>query len=416
MDKLFKNLRIFIEIVLQCSLFVTAFTVIGFEPLQYTKWEYWLCFWPCIPVVIFYFLRQKNLVNRSFYILHGIVFVLMVLAGRTDNEKFFIAILMLFIIGFSMQAKYRSTRPDKERPAYYLAAVMIYAYISGKVYGSDYVIMTAIVLLFVYVLLSVLHNNIFRMGLVYSENSKTANFPGRQLNKVNSFIMIITLVLMTLAMLVVFGIGKGHFWWLTDIIIVIGRIFIYLFLWFLELLGKLQPKASSDKKEVFEEGEDILTYVTGNSDGNFEKIMNAFIIFAGLMVVIISLYFVFKYLHYYMRKKEAVKEGSDTIEFIKNKDSYDFRKKTLRSKEILKSNNEKFRQRYKKTVLTRIKKEKMSAPNNAFMPSDITKGYITSEDSKSELITEIYEKARYSDEEISGEEMKSLDNRHLGSV
>lgn len=45
-------------------------------------------------------------------------------------------------------------------------------------------------------------------------------------------------------------------------------------------------------------------------------------------------------------------------------------------------------------------------------PSQITKAYITDLDSSSRKITQIYEKARYSENAISDEEIDFLKNKH----
>jgi hypothetical protein len=67
--------------------------------------------------------------------------------------------------------------------------------------------------------------------------------------------------------------------------------------------------------------------------------------------------------------------------------------------------SEAVRKFYKKSVIRGSKKKK---PDNTLQPSELTRAAITDNRQDSEEITKIYEKARYSNEQITKEETKHL--------
>ena len=75
-------------------------------------------------------------------------------------------------------------------------------------------------------------------------------------------------------------------------------------------------------------------------------------------------------------------------------------------------NNIQYRKLYKKYARSKkyMTKNKLSGvkPDKEMMPDEITRKLITDDEEKSSIITKNYEKARYSDSEVSKEDIEFL--------
>lgn len=423
MDKRVQLIMIPVEIALQSVLFFVGMTVLGYEPLQYTMGDFPRCFAVLLPVAAAYWLRHCKTSGRKFFAAHAGMVCMGLLFGRNDVEKFFLCCLILVLAAFSYQIQYANKRADKERPSYFFVAVMLYAAISGRSYGSSVVVNTAFAGALVYILLSVLHSNLFRLGLVCQENRETMDFPERQLSRVNTSVIAGALFFMAVAGLALAGIGTGHFGWLTTLFQWFGKWIAMFLIWLIELLGKGQTRIEGMPQVEETQGEDILEYFTDQSDGNVERLMNAVIIVAGIIIVAAFLYGVLRVFRAFLARivvrqpmflgGKAVVEGSDTIEFIQAQE-----RKRLRvqrgAKERGGTNSEKYRREYRKKVLRgaglagRGKNAQKTFVDAGMTPAELTRSHITHDEVQADMITRSYEKARYSNELISKEEINFL--------
>ena len=127
-----------------------------------------------------------------------------------------------------------------------------------------------------------------------------------------------------------------------------------------------------------------------------------------LAAVFALIYFGVKYLKQLNKTKRL---GTDMVEYIKP----DNRKVSIQNNvykdvtETGEENNKKaVRKYYKKRVKKGFGKEK---PQKTYMPIELTKHSITNDEAQSKKITDIYEKARYSNEPITKEELDIIKSK-----
>lgn len=122
-------------------------------------------------------------------------------------------------------------------------------------------------------------------------------------------------------------------------------------------------------------------------------------IFAGIIYILV---------HYMKNFNRTKKQGFDVVEFVKPKEEKERIKKASEKKDYKESKSVKsVRKIYKMAIL---KGAKGNIPNCSTLPSKLTIDNITEDKIKAATITEIYEKARYSEENITEEETNLIKN------
>lgn len=415
MNKKFTVIMSVIEIILHSAIFLTGMVVICYEPLSYRPEEYVLCLLVIPAVVLAWCMRHIKISNRKFYMAHAIPVIATIIMGRSDNEKFLICILMLVLAGYSSYIMYRNEHADKEKPSYVMLAVMLFAFISGQSYGSKIVVYTAIVSTVVFVILSVLYDNLFRMKLVFRENAEMSDFPARRLIKVNVCIMVFTVLAILAAMFISGRIGSGDFTFLSRFGAAVARVVAIFVIWIIEMLGKFQDRAPQGAPRPEEDVSDrILEYMTEGSDGTIERLINAAIAVIAIIILIAVFAALFRALNRFMRKERVKTEGNDVIEFIKDEN----RESTIRTRKVRKerqavSDNDRFRKMYRRAVKKGMRKNGTKTLPASMTPTEITDSNITKETALSAKITNAYEIARYSNESVTKEQIETL--KSIGS-
>lgn len=399
-----------IEIILQSLPFLTGMVVICYEPLGFAPGDYPRCMAAVLAVVFTWILRHIRISRRKFYICHALPAAAAFIMGRSDNESFLTCILMLLIAAYSSYVMYRSERPDKERPSYFMLAVMIFAFVSGRTYNNDIVVYTSIASTAAFVIFSVLYENLFRMKLVFRENQDMSDFPAARLMKVNGFIMLFTLLAMFAAMFLFKNAGSGDFTFLSNMGVAIGRAAAIFIIWLIELLGKFQDKAPSGQQAPDKGAEDmLLEYMTSDSDGTIERIINSVIAVAAIIILAAAFIAIVRAVGRFMRKEQTKREGNDIIEFVKSENKENNIKAVKPAKEQpVSSDNERFRKLYRSAVQKQMKKDKRKNLPASMTPEEITNSNITSETPVSDEITAAYEMARYSQESVTREQIELL--------
>lgn len=410
MNKKITIIMSIIEIVLQSILFLTGMVVICYEPLGFAPGDYPRCMTVVAAVIFMWILRHIKISKRKFYICHAIPAAAAVIMGRSDSESFLTCILMLLLAAYSSYIMYRSERPDKERPSYFMLAVMLLAFVSGGTYNSGIVIYTSVASTAAFVVLSVLYENLFRMKLVFRENQNMSDFPAARLIKVNGFIMLFTLLVMLAAMFLFKKAGSGDFTFLSSLGIAVGRAVATFIIWLIEMLGKFQDKAPEGQPVPDNDTKDmLLEYMTSGSDGTIEKIINSVIAVAAIIILAAAFIAFVRAIGRFMRKEQAKREGNDIIEFVKD-ETKESTVKTDKAKteQPVSSDNERFRKLYRGAVKKQMKKDKRKSLPVSMTPADITNSNITSKAPYSDEITAAYETARYSQESVTKEQIEQL--------
>lgn len=165
-----------------------------------------------------------------------------------------------------------------------------------------------------------------------------------------------------------------------------------------------QPTQPINKDDALYEETEIKEYA---DNPVMQAVFVAFtvVIITGLMIAVI-----YVIVRYARKFKESRDDNGDEVEFI---GTGRHERKIRRSKRAVEKTNlavnMQYRKAFKKAAMPDKRKEKMAVNSLAYMqPEDITRNNITSNAVTAERITRSYEKARYSDKNISKEELEFM--------
>lgn len=288
----------------------------------------------------------------------------------------------------------------------YAVAVMIIGYIVGSIQNIEILMMAEAFLSILFVLLVLIHNNANYMYRVFQLNKDKADFPAGQLKYVNKYVNIISIVLIMISMLAFYNGAYGNIFSLVQSgVYQIARFLVGAFLFLLGLGGSDSGvnEPIGEKKDPQDFSKDPeLEYVDSPIMEAIAEALGFVLIlaiFAGIIYILV---------HYIKNFNHTKKQGFDVVEFVKPKEEKEYVNKVS-----IKNNNKEsksvksVRKIYKKAVL---KGTKGVIPNCSTLPSKLTIDNITEDEVKAAAITQIYEKARYSKENITEEEINLIKN------
>ena len=306
-----------------------------------------------------------------------------------------------------------NTYAIKERMHFAWSIVMIISYFLGASAQNQMLLNFSVLLFVLFVILSVIYNQVRELNRLFSINKGKSEFPVNRILSTNAVVTAVIAILMGVFMLF-FYYGKYG-----NIFTIIGSIFIVVFRLILKgilVIWGLGPKNTTSNTSTEESTSEDFVSFSGSSGVDNSAVLNsifeavALVLILGLIVLI--LYFIFKYAKGFGRGKI---DEMDEVEFINDKKEVNNKTySTLRKKAEEKvSNNEAYRRIYKRYVksykkMTKFKKSGLR-PNN-LMPEDISRKLIIEDEIKANIITESYEKARYSNKVVTKEEIKYLKN------
>lgn len=250
-------------------------------------------------------------------------------------------------------------------------------------------------------------NNVHKLEDLLRIHSDNSSFPLREIRRINGLIIAsITLLIVLAAALFYAGdYSQVNGGFAIGFVILFKNIMrIILFLW--GHTGK-ESSYTEPVKETEAETKTFKNRLEGqNVENPFpEALAEAFGALLAAIVIVTIIYIFVTYLKNY---KSAKQVKLDYVEYIRPNETKERDKKsqkTVKQKESREVRS--VRKIYKKMVLDSKKKI-----DSRLSPSQITKAYITDLDSSSRKITQIYEKARYSENAISDEEIDFLKNKH----
>ncbi len=286
-------------------------------------------------------------------------------------------------------------------------AVMFAGYLIGYVNESTVTMNVEIVLSIIFILLQIVSRNFQRLFEVFSLNIKKNDFPAKQMWSVNTFVNVSVIILVFLGMMVfyngeygsIFSIIAGFF---SVLVKYFGKALVFLIGLFGKESDTVQMETESATEEATEETA-TLEYVEGSVA--LDALFYAVAAVLMLAAVVWLLYMLKKYISNFNRAK---KQGMDYIEFIKDNDEKIETEKNEISRKIKTTREERnVRKLYKKLVLKGARGKELDL---ASTPTELTRDNITSDDEFANTITHIYEKARYSNEKITAEEVKIMKN------
>lgn len=423
----------FIEMLEQCIVFLSAIYIFYFGLFKMDNKAILYGLWvPAVAIVAF--AARKWIQKIQLFILSNIfIFIIAYLFSLSDEMILSNIIMALVISLYSIKLKNHkiSLITDQDMPIrdgytasqakekalksmliseaipIYAVAVMIIGYIVGSIQNIEVLMLVEAFLSILFVLLVLIHNNANYMYRIFQLNKDKADFPAGQLKYVNKYVNIISIVLIIISMLVFYNGKYGNMFSLVQSgAYQIVRFLVGAFLFLLGLgssdSGEKKPiEEKKDPQDLFDEIEELEYTDSPILEAIAETLGFLLIlaIFAGIIYVLV---------HYIKNFNGIKKQGFDVIEFVKPKEEKERIKKASAKNNYKKSKSVKsVRKIYKMAVLKGMKGD---IPNCSTLPSKLTTDNITEDETKAAIITEIYEKARYSEENITEEETNLIKN------
>ena len=315
----------------------------------------------------------------------------------------------------------RTEANDMECISIYGAAVFIVEYMLLGQRGSDYNTFIIILCAAVFLVGHILHNNIVNIIEIVRNSANDPYFQAKRLRKMQVGIIKAVVVAMLLCIVFICNtafdniIGKA----IMSLFYPIG----YAIVWFINLFkfNGNQPTLEQESRLLYESISEVETETTTaeSSEASSEAVtemleqsdgqsMQVFLVMSMLLLIVALIIVVVAIIvGAYMKYKATRNEGADEIEYIAhdNHDNAVWEEEEIKEAEI----NMRLRRHYRKNVLRGYRKNagfrNKTVPEANTLPDKLTKKGITAESGKAEEITRVYEKARYSNQQITEEEM-----------
>ena len=295
-----------------------------------------------------------------------------------------------------------------ERMSVVYCIVMIVGSTFGGQNGSTKLVSFESLMFALFIILFLIGNQLKGVNDLFISNTGKSEFPARRITGINVATVAVVAVLMIMGMLLFYrGDGGNIFALMGSILGVVFRPLLKLLLMLMkendEALPQ-QPTQPINKDDALYEETEIKEYA---DNPVMQAVFVAFtvVIITGLMIAVI-----YVIVRYARKFKESRDDNGDEVEFI---GTGRHERKIRRSKRAVEKTNlavnMQYRKAFKKAAMLDKRKEKMAANSLVYMqPEDITRNNITSNAATAERITRSYEKARYSDKNISKEELEFM--------
>lgn len=442
-NKRLNFLETFLEIFTQFVVFFAIFAMAIIGIANRPNSDILLCLLCLIPTIILYIVRRKVNNFTVFMIINLIFPCLFVLFARTDLEivAFFLSGLVISIRSIRIKtamnkltelannspvskdfvANLKTSADEdlynsysvKERmhPAYLL--VMFVGYLLGASNKNLFLVGLEVFLFVVFVLSSLIYNQVRELNKVIKLNVGKSEFP---LNRIINANVTMTFVIALLMGVFMYLFYYGEY---GNIFSIIGAFFFAIFKYILKFIlmlwgsGKESVTSSSTQEEAVADNDFGFASSTPNENAAlFNSIFEAVALVLIVSMLVFVIYLVFKYAKSFKKTKL---DEFDEVEFIEEeKLSSDKAYAKLKKEVSIKlSNNESYRKLFKRYVKSKkrtTKFKKNGLKPDKLMPEDISSKLIIEDETKASEITKAYEKARYSKEEVTKDDIKYLKN------
>ena len=423
--------RSVVELLSQCVVFM-AFAAMIILGVAKKSDEYILYAIPVtIPVVITFFARRYIKSLFLFVTIHIVLIAAAIMLGRTDAEStaYFVSVFVVCVRSVSVRkteymkesrfsTKTEDVNDDEkkavmqttERMSVVYCIVMIVGSTLGGQNGSTKLVSFESLMFALFIILCLIGNQLKGVNDLFISNTGKSEFPARRITGINMVTAAVVAVLMIMGMLLFYrGDGGNIFALMGSILGVVFRPLLKLLLMLMkendEALPQ-QPTQPINKDDALYDETEIKDYA---DNPVMQAVFVAFtvVIITGLLIA--AIYVVVRYARKF---KESRDDNGDEVEFI---GTGRHERKIRRYKHAVEKTNlavnMQYRKAFKKAAMPdkRKRKEKMAANSLVYMqPADITRNNITSNAATAEKITRSYEKARYSDKNISKEELEFM--------
>lgn len=432
-----RTIRTLADIISQC---IVAFAFSAFVILGLTnKSDSYIIatLLMAVPVIITYAARKNIYKNFLFMLIHAALLITAIIIGNGDAEStaYFVSVLAVCIRSVSIRVanarktEYMNeplygnqfadvTQEDKkaapqagERMSPLYCLVMVAGSLYGGSAGNRLLVNYEIVLFVLFVLLAFLANQLKELNSLFISNAGKSEFPAERITGINMIMVMVVSGLMILGMILFYSGDYGN------IFTLIGSGFAAV----IRMVIKLFLRLIREKEEVSTIPEDSVDPVTdddvvkGDNDLAFtdNPVMSAlFTAFAIVLVIALVVFIVYMIIRYAKNFKKSQDDNGDEIEFIGNDRRTEARIKRRQRAEEAKNMpvNMQYRKAFRKAAIKSSKAARDSDGKSLenMQPQDITINRITDDADAADRITESYEKARYSDKNISKEELEFM--------
>lgn len=391
------------EMLMQVMVFTLALLLLVMGFFGRSQTEPYRCFLAMgVPCVALYFTRLTARNNIIVIAVHGASLVFMLLFGRDGVEKLAYSIIGIVVIIFSVVLSINGRTRFGEKMPIGMIGVFILAAVVGKYAKLPVLEQWAMVCGIVFIAVQIIYCNLNNLNDFMLVNHEVMNFPAKQMVSVNAFIMTVLLVICAGGMVLsnssyIFKMLKGIGSLLTAGIRFLVQAFVR------EDENVLE---TGDTREP-EDQENILGGLEIPEDGPWTDILNGIALVVGVIVIVaLVICIAIAFVRLLRSMQGAAGREGDIKEFIKPEG---VRAVRLKGREVHKEdpkepNNIRVRKLYKSTVKKNAAKKGASLRGN-MTPAELSGAYIPM---RQEEVTEIYEKARYSDLEIAKEELELM--------
>ena len=396
-----------LEILMQCMFFSTLNIILSFLMLKYNVSEYSRCLMISVLVIASYLSRKFIDGFFTFYSTQVLLFVVAILYARSSTECFIYIVEVGILLIYSGHIKTATMRLSGEKIPMTGMVLMVICYMLGMVTDNNAMIQSGLLILVLFTMAQIIYNNLDKINNVFIDNKENADFPAKQLFRVNMDMLATSVIIVFMAMMAFYS---GPF---GNIFQMIGRFLQWIIASILKLLLYRKPLEQSvlptfSVETIGDSSEDKAEGMDPPISGSFDQLFYALLIMLIIFITIVLIIKIVKEMKNFSKKKKL---GADMIEFIKPKKNATSKIKISRvnhkNEESEFDHNLKLRKIYKKKVKKGLGKEKL--PTNAF-PEEITRKGISVDEKNIKIVTEIYEKARYSNEKVNAEEIEIIKN------
>lgn len=432
-----RTIKTLIDIISQClaAFAFSAFVILGLtnKPDSYII----VTLLMAVPVVVTFAARKHIRRRFPFIGVHAVLLITAVVLGKGDAEStaYFVSVLAVCIRSVSIKAAAARKTEYMNEPLYgeefadvswdekkaalqagermspLYCIIMVVGSLYGGSSGSRLLVNYEAVLFVIFILLVFLSNQLKELDSLFISNAGKSEFPAGRITGINMIMVMVVSGLMILGMLLFYSGDYGN------IFTMIGSGFAAV----IRIVMKLFLRLIREKEEDSVMPDDSVNPVTdedvvkGESDLAFtdNPVMSAlFTAFAIVVVIALAAFVIYLIVKYARNFKKAQDENGDEVEFIgKDRKTEAKIRKRHRAEETKNMPvNMQYRKAFRKAAMKsgKISEKDGSSELENMQPQDITRDRITADAEAAEKITESYEKARYSDKNISKEELEFM--------
>lgn len=384
-----------LQIIMKMTVAVAVVNFILHGFMHYETFQAANTFYIAVVVLVCYFARVFIKNGKVVFAIHVLAAIspIFVVNGILEDK-------LLVFVPASVLAYY-SMKKSNQKPFIQLdMSLLVVCYIVGNTLVSESAFVVPMYCTIIYLVSYMIWYNINNLDEFIAENGKVKSFNTEQFINMNSVLLSIFVVLCAATMFIMPRIHLQEGIWAVVRVILSGLLVI------VRQFTKYLPKGGKELEESLESvitrDEEVgeLPVGLGISEGNdiLDMIMFvfAFVIAASMIVLLIK---ALKDIRYKQNR------GVDVKEFIKPvfKPNFNFTKQDKENIVDDGPDNIKVRKMYRRLIKKNIKKKEKVSLN---VPPSQLSAIVVNDVERSEKLTEIYEKARYSNNQVQAEDVE----------